>query len=93
MRAVAVVGFSDRGILRDTLLLTLAKTQDEKQALGECFDLFFDQPEPTPPKPEDGGDGSPRLRNKGSESGARRNPRQEARRRRAPKALARWRRC
>ncbi|MGB8399980.1 vWA domain-containing protein [Bradyrhizobium sp.] len=47
MRAVAQVGFSDRGILRDTFLLTLAKTQDEKKALGDCFDLFFDQPEPS----------------------------------------------
>ena len=46
MRAVAEVGFSDRGILRDTFLLTLAKTEDEKKALGDCFDLFFDQPEP-----------------------------------------------
>ena len=45
MKAVADVGFGDRGILRDTLLLTLAKSQDEKQALGECFDLFFRQPE------------------------------------------------
>jgi uncharacterized protein len=45
MRAVADVGFSDRGILRDTLLLTLAKSEDEKQALGNCFDLFFSQPE------------------------------------------------
>jgi len=45
MRAVANVGFADRAILRDTFLLTLAKTQDEKRALGECFDLFFDQPE------------------------------------------------
>ena len=45
MKAVADVGFADRGILRDTLLLTLAKSQDEKQALGECFDLFFRQPE------------------------------------------------
>jgi hypothetical protein len=33
------------GILRDTLLLTLAKSQDEKQALAACFDLFFSQPE------------------------------------------------
>jgi hypothetical protein len=49
MRAVASVGFSDRNILRDTFLLTLAKTQDEKKALGECFDLFFSQPEPAPP--------------------------------------------
>jgi uncharacterized protein with von Willebrand factor type A (vWA) domain len=45
MKAVADVGFADRGILRDTLLLTLAKSDDEKQALGECFDLFFSQPE------------------------------------------------
>jgi hypothetical protein len=45
MRAVADVGFSDRGILRDTLLLTLAKSEDEKQALGNCFDLFFSKPE------------------------------------------------
>ena len=52
MRAVKSVGFSDRNILRDTFLLTLAKTQDEKKALGECFDLFFSQPEPTPPTQE-----------------------------------------
>jgi uncharacterized protein len=45
MKAVADVGFADRGILRDTLLLTLAKNQDEKRALGETFDLFFSQPE------------------------------------------------
>ena len=45
MKAVADVGFADRTILRDTLLLTLAKSQDEKQALGECFDLFFSRPE------------------------------------------------
>ena len=45
MKAVADVGFADRDILRDTLLLTLAKSQDEKQALGECFDLFFSRPE------------------------------------------------
>src|SRR5882724_4660706 len=52
MRAVSKVGFADRTILRDTFLLTLAKTQDEKKALGDCFDLFFDQPEPKAP-PED----------------------------------------
>ncbi|MFH0298225.1 VWA domain-containing protein [Bradyrhizobium sp. 31Argb] len=46
MRAVSKVGFADRGVLRDTFLLTLAKSQDEKRALGECFDLFFSQPEP-----------------------------------------------
>jgi uncharacterized protein len=45
MKAAADVGFADRGILRDTLLLTLAKSEEEKQALGQCFDVFFSQPE------------------------------------------------
>src|SRR5438067_12499071 len=53
MRAVSKVGFADRTILRDTFLLTLAKTQDEKRALGDCFDLFFSQPEPPPPAAPD----------------------------------------
>jgi uncharacterized protein with von Willebrand factor type A (vWA) domain len=46
MRAVATVGLSDRNVLRDSLLLTLAKSEDEKKALGACFDLFFAHPEP-----------------------------------------------
>ena len=46
MRAVSKVGFEERSILRDTLLLTLAKSEDEKKALGACFDLFFSRPEP-----------------------------------------------
>ena len=59
MKAVADVGFADRGILRDTLLLTLAKSQDEKQALGDCFDLFFSRPEaPEETAPEDTSDDS-----------------------------------
>jgi len=49
MNAVADVGFADRGILRDALLLTLAKSEEKKQALGDCFDLFFRQPEMTDP--------------------------------------------
>ena len=49
MRAVASVGLSDRAVLRDTFLLTLAKTQDEKRALGDCFDLFFAAPAPSQP--------------------------------------------
>lgn len=52
MRAVKQVGFSDRAILRDALLLTLAKSQDEKLALGDCFDLFLSQPEPRQDPPE-----------------------------------------
>jgi uncharacterized protein len=52
MRAVSKVGIADRDILRDTFLLTLAKTQDEKRALGDCFDLFFSQPELPPVAPD-----------------------------------------
>ena len=55
MRAVAKVGFEEREILRDTLLLTLAKSEDEKKSLGACFDLFFSQPEPAQPKEADSG--------------------------------------
>ena len=39
--AVSAVGYNSRQMLRDTLLLTVAKTEDEKKALAECFDLFF----------------------------------------------------
>ena len=56
MRAVAQVGLTDRSILRDALLLTLAKSQDEKLALRDCFDLFFSQPEPRQDPPEAGND-------------------------------------
>src|ERR1700752_5192642 len=52
MRAVSKIGIDDREILRDTFLLTLAKTQDEKRALGDCFALFFSQPEPPPSAPD-----------------------------------------
>jgi uncharacterized protein with von Willebrand factor type A (vWA) domain len=48
MRAVSTVGISDRSVLRDALLLTLAKSEDEKKALGACFDLFFAAPESSP---------------------------------------------
>lgn len=56
MRAVAQVGIDDRAILRDALLLTLAKSQDEKLALSDCFDLFFSQPEPRQDQPDADGD-------------------------------------
>ncbi|WP_315802425.1 vWA domain-containing protein [Bradyrhizobium sp. SZCCHNS3002] len=46
MRAVASVGLADRTVLRDSLLLTLAKSEDEKKALGACFDLFFAHVDP-----------------------------------------------
>jgi uncharacterized protein with von Willebrand factor type A (vWA) domain len=40
-RAVQVVGYSDRSVLKDTLSLVLAKTPDEKTLFDECFDLYF----------------------------------------------------
>jgi uncharacterized protein with von Willebrand factor type A (vWA) domain len=40
-RAVQIVGYSDRTVLKDTLSLVLAKTPDEKHLFDECFDLYF----------------------------------------------------
>ncbi|MBX6745882.1 MAG: VWA domain-containing protein [Acetobacteraceae bacterium] len=41
VRAVEVVGFTERETLRDTLSLVLAKTVEEKRQFEECFDRFF----------------------------------------------------
>lgn len=40
-RAVDIIGFHDRTLLKDTLGLILAKTPDEKAAYNEAFELFF----------------------------------------------------
>jgi uncharacterized protein with von Willebrand factor type A (vWA) domain len=40
-RAVRVVGYADRTVLKDTLALVLAKTPDEKALFDECFELYF----------------------------------------------------
>ena len=40
-RAVRLVGYADRTVLKDTLALVLAKTPDEKALFDECFDLYF----------------------------------------------------
>ncbi len=45
VRAVEVVGYADRAVLRDTLGLVLAKTTEEKAALAACFDLYFKREE------------------------------------------------
>jgi len=45
VNAVAAVGYGDRDRLRDAMLLTIAKTEEEKKSLAECFDLFFTNPE------------------------------------------------
>jgi uncharacterized protein with von Willebrand factor type A (vWA) domain len=44
-RAVDLVGFADRTVLKDTLGLILAKTPDEKTLYNEAFDLYFKRDE------------------------------------------------
>jgi uncharacterized protein with von Willebrand factor type A (vWA) domain len=44
-RAVDLVGFADRTVLRDTLGLLLAKTSEEKVAYEEVFELYFKRDE------------------------------------------------
>jgi len=41
MRAAEVVGYQDRGLLRDALGLTVAKSVEEKDIYETCFDEFF----------------------------------------------------
>jgi uncharacterized protein len=75
MRAVAKVGLSDRAVLRDTFLLTLAKSEEQKKALGDCFDLFFAQPELTPPSiANDRSDGEAQQQQPGMDSGGEGQP-------------------
>jgi hypothetical protein len=40
-RAVDLVGFEDRTVLKDTLALILAKTPEEKNLYNEAFELYF----------------------------------------------------
>lgn len=40
-RAMELVGFADRVLLRDTLGMVMAKSPDEKEAYDRIFDLFF----------------------------------------------------
>jgi uncharacterized protein with von Willebrand factor type A (vWA) domain len=40
-RAIDLIGYSDRAMLKDTLGLVLAKTLDEKALYDEMFDLYF----------------------------------------------------
>lgn len=44
-RALGLIGFDDRTILKDTLGLILAKTPDEKQLYDEAFELYFQRDE------------------------------------------------
>src|SRR5476651_248028 len=57
-RALDIVGFSDRTVLKDTLGLVLAKTPDEKAAYDEVFEIYFQRDEFSGDKPG-AGDESP----------------------------------
>lgn len=54
--AMKAVGYADRGLLRDALAQTLAKSEREEHTFGYCFDQFFDQTfaDFSQEKPEDG---------------------------------------
>jgi uncharacterized protein with von Willebrand factor type A (vWA) domain len=41
LKAVDLVGYRDRTLLKNSLALVLPKTQDEKAAFDTCFDQFF----------------------------------------------------
>jgi uncharacterized protein with von Willebrand factor type A (vWA) domain len=41
LKAVDLVGYRDRALLKNSLALVLPKTQDEKVAFDTCFDQFF----------------------------------------------------
>ena len=43
--AVAAAGYADRRLLRDSLCVTLAKTEAEVARFDRCFDTFFSRPE------------------------------------------------
>ena len=58
-RAVDIVGFSDRVVLKDTLGLLLAKTPDEKAAYEEVFELFFKRDEIAGNHPDDPAEAAP----------------------------------
>ena len=41
MAAMDIVGYEDRGFLKDTLSIVLSKNPEEKEAFDTCFDRFF----------------------------------------------------
>ena len=49
MRAVEVVGFADRTVLKDSLSLLVAKSVEEKQIFNDCFELYFQRNDFTKP--------------------------------------------
>ena len=44
-RALMEIGFSDRQLVKDTLCIALAKTEDEVDRFDSCFDAYFTRDE------------------------------------------------
>ncbi len=57
VKAVAVVGYGDRQVLKDTLGAVLAKSETEKATHDALFELYFNRETPPPEALEDAGDG------------------------------------
>lgn len=59
-KALIEVGFADRGLLKDALCITLAKSEDEVDRFEACFDAFFTRDEfRGRPPPQQQGQGAP----------------------------------
>ena len=43
MNVTTLLGYSDRGLLRNGLAMALAKTPEEESVFLQCFDRFFDR--------------------------------------------------
>ena len=71
-RAVKMIGYADREILKDSLGLILAKTPEEKSAYNEAFELYFKRDDiggSAEQDQEDGQDGEgPSQSNPGSQA-------------------------
>ena len=81
-RAVDLVGFDDRTVLKDTLALILAKTPEEKDLYDEAFELYFkrdafagkDQTDDADETTRDGGDAAARPADRRRRHGRFRRP-------------------
>ena len=51
------VGYSDRTLLKDSLCIALAKSEEEVERFDECFEIFFTRDEFRDREEPSGGDG------------------------------------
>ena len=56
MRTMAYVGYEDRTLLRDSLAITMAKTDEEKATFYRLFDLYFSREQVKPSSSETSSD-------------------------------------